>query len=484
VTDTPNGAAQEIADLIETAIVEAHETPVPQLQGFDIDEMNERFALVLVGDKAVVVVQERDGPPDARLKLLTTYALETWFSNRWTQVREADGKIKNVTWAKAWLKHPERRQFLGIEFWPNPDGAPGTNGYLNLWRGFSVEPSETGTWHTFRDHLLNNVCDSDESIFRWVFGFFAHMVQKPRERIGTALVLRGGQGAGKSKVGEIFGSLFARHFFMVDDPRYITGQFNVHMASCLLLQADEAVWAGDKVAEGRLKGLITSKHQFIEAKGIDPVQLKNYVHVVMTSNASWIVPAGKEERRFCVLDVNPRCLQNSEYFGEMDAELDSGGRARLLHDLLTFPLESVDLRQIPRTAALLEQKIRTLDRIEGFWLDCLMAGCTLRSEGEWRSEVPCHAFYNEYATAADRVGVRRKSDETSFGIQLRNLVPGLTRKQRTIQVSETERRRTTVYCFPPLRDCREAFERLVGQAVPWGEGETGAEFAGEEEVPL
>ena len=54
----------------------------------------------------------------------------------------------------------------------------------------------------------------------------------------------------------------------------MTGQFNAHMASCLLLQADEAVWAGDKAAEGRLKGLITSPIQQIEAKGVDPIRLR------------------------------------------------------------------------------------------------------------------------------------------------------------------------------------------------------------------
>ena len=106
--------------------------------------------------------------------------------------------------------------------------------------------------------------------------------------------------------------------FLVDDPRYVTGQFNAHMASCLLLQADEAVWAGDKAAEGRLKGLITAPMQQIEAKGIDPVRLDNYVRLLMTSNEEWVVPAGKDERRFAVLDVDPRCAQQHEYFAEMD----------------------------------------------------------------------------------------------------------------------------------------------------------------------
>src|SRR5206468_524793 len=107
--------------------------------------------------------------------------------------------------------------------------------------------------------------------------------------------------------------------------------------------------------------LITSTIQQIEAKGVDPIRLPNYVRLIMTSNEEWVVPAGKDERRFCVVDVDPRCAQNHEYFGEMDEQLAAGGLEHLLADLLAFDIEPLNLRQIPRTDALLEQKIRSLD---------------------------------------------------------------------------------------------------------------------------
>src|SRR5208283_3142362 len=108
--------------------------------------------------------------------------------------------------------------------------------------------------------------------------------------------------------------------------------FNSHMEACLLLQADEAFWSGDKVAEGRLKGLITSPIQMIERKGIDPTKARNFVHILVTSNESWAVPAGVDERRFAVFDVNPRCAGSRDYFAEMAAELEDGGYAALLYD--------------------------------------------------------------------------------------------------------------------------------------------------------
>jgi Family of unknown function (DUF5906) len=255
------------------------------------------------------------------------------------------------------------------------------------------------------------------------------VAQKPRERPGTALAIRGRMGTGKTIVGEIVGRLFPRHYFVVDDPRYVTGQFNAHMATCLLLQADEAVWAGDKAAEGRLKGLITSRIQQIEARGHDPIRLKNYVRLVMTSNEDWVVPAGKDERRFAVFDIDPRCAQKHDYFRKMDEELINGGLSHLLADLMRFDLSTVNVWQIPKTDALLEQKIRSLASVESWWFERLMSGTTSRSSREWRREMPCRTLFGDYIAVSDKIGIKRKSEETVVGMVLRRMIPTIDRKK-------------------------------------------------------
>ena len=435
----------------------------PRAWGFDVEALNREYALVTWGSKAVVTKERTDGPIEDRTRILSLEAFRAWFANEFTEVATPDGKVKAVSWAQAWLHHPDRRQYQGVEFYPNPDGAQATPGYLNLWRGFGVEASEAGTWDILRDHMLNNVCDGDPELFKWVFGWFAHMVQRPRERVGTALVLRGGMGVGKSKVGEIMGSLFPAHYFQVDDPRYITGQFNPHQAACLLLQAEEAMWAGDKAAEGRIKGLITSSKQMIEAKGIDPIRVQNYVRVLMTSNEDWVVPAGLGERRFCVLDVNPRCAQRHDYFREMDEELDAGGRERLLYDLLAFDLDKVNLRQIPRTRALLEQKQRTFEPLTLWWFNRLTEGAQTANAEEWFAAPECNALYADYLKFSETIGAGRRHDPSVFGRRLAKLVPGLTKTRPRREDGS----RSQLYAFPPLADCREAFDIAVGQPCDW-----------------
>jgi len=472
------------------------EPPKPNALGYSVDELNREYALVLMGAKAVIFLEQPLAPIEDQKRMLSIDAFKAWHANRFTQRVDANGNLKTVTWSTAWLSSRQRRQYKGIEFFPDRDDAPGVSGYLNLWSGFAYEPAahaDPMRYKTFRDHLVNNVCHGDRDLFAWVFGFFAHLVQRPRERIGVALVLRGRMGTGKTKVGEIIGQLFPRHYFLVDDPRYVTGQFNAHMASCLLLQADEAVWAGDKAAEGRLKGLITSPIQQVEAKGIDPIRLLNYVRLIMTSNEEWVVPAGKDERRFAVLDVDPRCAQNHDYFREMDDELANGGYEHLLADLLAFDINSVDLRKVPRTEALLEQKIRSLDSVDGWWFGRLQSGqLTSHAEG-WDNQIPCALLFNDYIHTAEKIGVKRKREETVFGMKLKRLIPRLPpRKKCTVVDNEgggVRSKRVWCYLIPPLAEARDHFEQIVNQPVPWpddgtddGPGERDSDARGSDEV--
>ncbi|MGQ3674269.1 primase-helicase family protein [Xanthobacter sp. TB0139] len=442
--------------------------------GYDVERLNREWALVLMGGKAVVMREQGGGAPvEDRQRFLTVDSFRLWLGNTCTEVPAADGKIRALSHAERWLKDRHRRQYSGIQFFPNPDGVECFRDYLNLWRGFAVVPKarENG-YAIFHDHILNNVCHGDEGLFRWVFGWFAHMVQRPRERVGTALVMRGRMGTGKTKVGEVMGSLFPAHYFAVDDPRYVTGQFNAHMASCLLLQAEEAVWAGDKAAEGRLKGLVTSKFQMIESKGVDPIRLDNYVRLMMTSNEDWVVPAGKDERRFCVLDIHPRCAQNSDYFREMEEQLADGGREALLHDLLSFDLSQVDLRRIPRTKALLEQKLSSLHSVEEWWYGRLFAGALTRSGRAWGQAVPSRVLYDDYLHEAERVGWRRRDSPTAFGKRLRKVVPGLHRDKDYDAEGGSSTPREWCLTFPALGACREAWDSAMGQTDEWPDAET------------
>ena len=385
-----------------------------------IIELNKHYALVILGQEAVVMVGEGDreypwGPMSrsSKSRLL--------INGSPTSYPYPEDEDKEIPLAKYWLTHPERQEFRGVTFAPGNAVCP--PGYYNFWTGFTVQPCR-GACGKFLDHLFENVCDRDERLYLWTLGWFAQIIQQPDNKPGTALCLRGKQGVGKTIVGEIFGSLLGPHHLLIADPRFISGKFNAHMASLLLLQADEAFWAGDQKHEGKLKDLITGKYQMLEPKGINPFPIRNHMRLLVTGNADWQVPAGFGERRFTVLDVSDQHMQDHAYFAAIMDEMNNGGREALLDELLRFDLIQVNLRANQYTTALLEQQIASLPGEKAWWLDILQRGRL--PFGSAVGTCPSITLWKSYLQHSNRTGVRgKRAIETALGMLLHKLVPGL-----------------------------------------------------------
>jgi hypothetical protein len=104
----------------------------------------------------------------------------------------------------------------------------------------------------------------------------------------------------------------------------------------------------------------------VEPKGIDTFEVRNCLHVIMSSNADWVIPAGADARRFFVLNVSDARMQGTPYFAALSRQLDDGGREALLFDLLHRDLSHFNVRIVPQTGALAEQKAysrRGIDRL-------------------------------------------------------------------------------------------------------------------------
>ncbi|MBM0207411.1 hypothetical protein JNW90_33865 [Micromonospora sp. STR1s_5] len=275
-----------------------------------------------------------------------------------------------------WLKHPKRRQYSRVEFAPRQD-LPGD--VFNLWKGFACAPHQ-GDCSLFLQHVFENICAGDVEINKYLLDWMARTVQNPGTPGEVAIVLRGKQGTGKSKFANIFGSLWGRHYTAVSDPKHFTGSFNAHLRDCVVLFADEAFYAGDRKHESVLKQIITEDVVIVERKGYDAEQCRNCKHLILASNSPWVVPAGLEERRFIVLDVGDKQMQNSVFFAEMDHQMNNGGREALLQFLLSRDISGLNVRIYPQTEALREQKLLSLEPHQELWIEALKDGVTPDSD--------------------------------------------------------------------------------------------------------
>lgn len=381
------------------------------------------------------------------------------FRNRYMHLQvvvgqDKDGHDVKMPLGKWWLMNQNRRQYRTIMFAPGrevPDA-------FNLWRGFACE-AKPGSCELFLKHVHDNVCAGNEQHFEYYMNWMARAVQKPDSPGEVAIVMRGRMGTGKSFAVKAFGSLWGRHFLQVSDSKHLVGSFNAHLRDCVVLFGDEAFYAGDKKHEAILKTMVTEETIMIEGKGVDAEAAPNYVHLMMASNSDWVVPAGTDERRFFVLDVGDRQMQNKDYFKAIRAELDSGGREALLHLLMTRDLTGFDVRQFPKTEALQEQKLLSLGPEENWWFEKLMEGRTLSEADGWQGEVMKADLQRDYLLYAERQKIMRRASPTALGKFLKRVLPGQYPRtfQRWAEVSEQDQ-----YGHERVRKSKAWFYELTG----------------------
>ncbi len=427
-----------------------------------IDDLNQRFAVVALGS-SVRILRESFDPEllRPRLDFFTQADFELLLKHR----RVKEGERESAAGA-AWLRNPRRRTYERVVLVPelkDPDA-------YNLWKGFSVEPAP-GDWSRLRSHLQENVCQGNEVHFQYLLDWLADGVQHLSRRPGVGLVLRGGEGTGKSTLARHYGALFGPHCRVVSQARHLVGHFNGHLADCLLLVAEEAFWAGDKQAGGVLKDLLTGDTLNLERKGKDAILIPNRLRAIFLSNEAWVIPAGLDARRFFVLDVGEAHKQDRAYFAAIEAQMKAGGYEAMLHELLTRDLSQADLGRIPQTPALLEQKILSFGPIERFWYGCLQRGEVVPGR-RWEEPTPTEEVHEAYLQEATKLGDRRKSSETELGMALKRLLCSKhTRKKVTVVVRKpdpdikgrylTETARPWCYQLPTLAESRAMFEQLT-----------------------
>ncbi len=322
--------------------------------------------------------------------------------------------------------------------------------------------------------------DADKAAYFLDWG--AHMFQRPTEKPGVALVLRGGKGTGKTMIVSILTATIGyRHTLITADGKSLFKQFNWHLADKLLIVAEEAFFAGNRRQNDQLKHLLTGSHIELEQKFGQKLSLKSAHRLIMTSNHDQVVAASNDERRFVVYEVSDHRHGDMGYFAPLAAVAsgrDKETLAAFIHALLHRDITGWNAEAAARKIRggdLARQKRFSLEPplqwlwelahdcepdkalTEGFWPD------------NWTCRAPRNAVLGRYREWTAKSRIRGAEDfagaERFWASVERFLNPAVFPGAKIFSKSGTR-----YVTFPGRDEVRQGFARLLGNDGPDDQG--------------
>jgi len=300
--------------------------------------------------------------------------------------------------AKLWFHHPASRKVNCIIFNPQlpvtlladlPDADEHTCDY-NLWKGFAVMPAQANSFmHSqlpravsaemlcapLLQHILQVWCRGDANVNTYVLSWMANILQK-RVKNGTALVLKGTQGAGKGivvmKLAEVVG---CDHFFQAHNLDDVMGTYTHNLRAAILVFLDEVIYGGNSEQAERCKKLVTEPTHMINAKYEPSYTVDSYLNVIIASNGDFVVPCELRQRRFLAMEVQsphagPQGAASKAYYDAILAVPKEAFAAFLYqYDISTFNPRAIHSTPFER-----DQKVRSFDPMLAWWHECLQSG--------------------------------------------------------------------------------------------------------------
>ena len=203
-----------------------------------------------------------------------------------------------------------------------------------------------GDCSKYWEHVFTNICNKNPKTYLFVRKWLSSIFQHPDD-VHTALVLCGSQGTGKNSFVEPLGVLLGQHYVLLSSISELVSHFNYHLKHAVLIHANEALWGGDRRDIGTLKAMITERTCLIEGKGKDRFMVRNFKHVILSSNEDWPVHIDRDDRRFFVLGISNEHKEDHQYFAAIEEQLKSGGYEALLFDRQNENLDGFNPRVLP-----------------------------------------------------------------------------------------------------------------------------------------
>jgi hypothetical protein len=284
----------------------------------------------------------------------------------------------------------------GVTFWPGQSEFVEEDGgtRLNLWRDPGLV-ARAGCVEPFTQHV-ERMLDGDETAINFVLDFFAHLVQRPGQKMRFALLIIGSQGTGKSMLANFAQALVGKDNTKTLGPMALVADHNEWVQAAQLALVHELVGDKSRTAAARLKELITEDTILVNPTGVSAYEVRNQANFILLSNEDDAAKLDPDDRRYFVWKSRATQHPDPDYYRQLQAWFDGDGKEYVLHFLLTRDLSRFDpFRAPPKTEARAELVDASRDPHHEYLRDRLQAvqapfACDLVTLADLRDYLAVH----------------------------------------------------------------------------------------------
>ena len=261
--------------------------------------------------------------------------------------------------------------------------------------------------------LINILCSHSKPQAEYILKWIAHMIQKPYDLPGVALVFTGGKGIGKDTLFDfIIAHICGQHSaYNYTDNRHLFEKHDTGRQGKFLIKLEEADRKICLEFSSSLKAMITGSEATFNPKNGMIVKVPNYCRFVFNNNGWVPVDSGDGERRFGLFGCSSEKKGNFAYWIQTRKVLFNAQAGRVVGEMLEkIDLSSFNVRELPPNEyqeAVAETEIRPEERFLEWW------------DGNEVSASQLFVEFRNYCRTYEILGV---DNQTAFGRSLLRFV--------------------------------------------------------------
>lgn len=329
-----------------------------------------------------------------------------------------------------WLKDPHMKTYKHISIDASNDPSvfvlPDLPPPSFLYTSYECVPNVIAlpVFEQFLDVLTNHKRAIKEYILNWC----AHLVQKPLELPGVALIFIGQKGVGKDTFGDFLGTYIigSTYYQNYSNQLQYFDKHDIFKANKFLVKVEELSRKilCDENNDTYIKSSITAPTTTINPKNGTPYEVRNYKRVIGTTNHSNALNIDQNERRYVFSVVSPEKMGDHTYWTMIrDVLFTPAGALAVTNMLLAQDITSFNPRALPENTYLKQLQEDTTDSVQKFIEQC--------EAGEYSG----NELYHRYRDYCSEEGIYSYTN-TKFSMQL------LFLKENGSIVRSVERHRT------------------------------------------